>query len=135
MPSTTTGRLPGPTAALVVLAVLSVAFAAPARAADAPDVAAGHELFNKWCYGCHAASIKHGPDATLLGSVLAGTYTLQQRYQGSKPAALEERTDLTPALIDAVVRHGRNLMPRTRKTEISDAELAEISAYLTRARP
>jgi (+)-pinoresinol hydroxylase len=135
MPSITKGRLPAPTAALVALAVLSLGFAVSAGAADAPDVAAGHELFNKWCYGCHAASIKHGPDATLLGSVVAGTYTLQQRYQGSKPAALEQRTDLTPAFIDAVVRHGRNLMPRTRKTEISDAELAEISAYLTRARP
>jgi len=135
MPSFITGRLLAPAAALVALAVLNLTFTASAQAADASDVAAGHELFNKWCYGCHAASIKHGPDATLLGSVLAGTYTLQQRYQGSKPAALEERTDLTPAFIDAVVRHGRNLMPRSRKTEISDAELAQISAYLTRARP
>jgi mono/diheme cytochrome c family protein len=122
-------------ALMAALAALSLGFAAAVPAADTPDVAAGHELFSKWCYGCHAASIKHAPDATLLGSVVAGTYTLQQIYQGSKPAALEERTDLTPALIDVVVRHGRNLMPRTRKTEISDAELAQITAYLTRARP
>jgi (+)-pinoresinol hydroxylase len=132
MPRIAAGRLLALTA---VLAVLSLGLAQAVRAADAPDVATGHQLFDKWCYGCHAASIKHGPDATLLGSVVAGTYTLQQIYRGSKPAALEERTDLTPALIESVVRHGRNLMPRTRKTEISDAELAEISAYLTRARP
>jgi mono/diheme cytochrome c family protein len=121
--------------ALGLLSVLSVGFAGAAVSADAPDVAAGHALFDKWCYGCHAATIKHAPDATLLGSVVAGTYTLEQRYHGSKPAALEERTDLTPTLITSVVRHGLNLMPRTRKTEISDAELAEITAYLTRARP
>ena len=118
-----------------LLAVLGLGFSGAGLAADAPDVAAGHALFDKWCYGCHAASIKHGPDATLLGSVVAGTYTLEQRYHGSKPAALEERTDLTPTLITSVVRHGLNLMPRTRKTEISDVELAEITAYLTRPRP
>jgi (+)-pinoresinol hydroxylase len=118
-----------------LLAVLGLGFSGAGLAADAPDVAAGHALFDKWCYGCHAASIKHGPDATLLGSVVAGTYTLEQRYHGSKPAALEERTDLTPTLIASVVRHGLNLMPRTRKTEISDVELAEITAYLTRPRP
>lgn len=106
-----------------------------AVAANAPDAAHGHELFNKWCYGCHAASIKHAPDASLLNSVAAGTYTLQQRYQGSRPAALEQRTDLTAAFINVVVRHGLNLMPRTRKTEISDAELADIDAYLTQPKP
>jgi (+)-pinoresinol hydroxylase len=132
MPRITVGRLLALTA---VLAVLGLRFAPVARAAETSDVAAGHELFNKWCYGCHAASIKHAPDASLLGSVVAGTYTLQQRYHGTKPAALEERTDLTPTLIKSVVRHGLNLMPRTRKTEISDVELAEITAYLTRARP
>jgi mono/diheme cytochrome c family protein len=115
-----------------LLATFAMAFAGAVFAGDAPDAAVGHELFNKWCYGCHAASIKHAPDASLLASVVAGTYTLQQRYQGAKPAALEERTDLTPALIDSVVRRGRNLMPRTRKTEVSDAELADIVAYLTR---
>jgi (+)-pinoresinol hydroxylase len=114
-----------------VLATLVTAFAGGAVAGEAPSATQGHELFNKWCYGCHAASIKHAPDASLLGSVVAGTYTLQQRYQGTKPAALQERTDLTPALINAVVRHGLNLMPRTRKTEVSDAELADIVAYLT----
>jgi mono/diheme cytochrome c family protein len=120
-------------AALVLL--LGVAFARTGVADETPDVAAGHQLFNKWCYGCHAPSIKHAPDASLLNSVVAGTYTLQQRYQGSKPAALEERTDLAPALIQSVVRHGLNLMPRTRKTEVSDAELAQIVAYLTRRNP
>jgi (+)-pinoresinol hydroxylase len=122
-------------ALIAAMGALSLGFATAARAAEASDVAAGHQLFDKWCYGCHAAAIKHGPDATLLGSVVAGTYTLEQLYHGSKPAALEERTDLTPAFIEALVRHGRNLMPRTRKTEISDVELAAISAYLTRARP
>jgi (+)-pinoresinol hydroxylase len=120
---------------LGLLYAFALASAGPAPADEPANVTAGHEVFNKWCYGCHAPSIKHAPDASLLSSVVAGTYTLQQRYQGTKPAALEERTDLTPALIESVVRHGRYLMPRTRKTEVSDAELADVVAYLTRRNP
>lgn len=110
---------------------ITLTLAATTAEADGGDPAHGHEVFNKWCYGCHAASIKHAPDASLLNSVTAGTYTLGQRYQGSKPAALEQRTDLNAAYINLVVRRGLNLMPRTRKTEISDTELADIDAYLT----
>jgi (+)-pinoresinol hydroxylase len=47
---------------------------------------------------------------------------------------LEQRTDLTPALIKTVVRHGLFGMPITRKTEVSDAELEDVVAYLTRNR-
>jgi (+)-pinoresinol hydroxylase len=123
------------TITLGLLFALALSSAGPVPAEEPANVAAGHEVFNKWCYGCHAPSIKHAPDASLLGSVVAGTYTLDQRYHGTKPAALEERTDLTPALIESVVRHGRYLMPRTRKTEVSDAELADVVAYLTRRNP
>jgi hypothetical protein len=54
----------------------------------------------------------------------------------SKPAVLEERTDLTAPLIKQLVRNGVYLMPRFRKMEISDSELDAIAADLTRtARP
>jgi len=62
-------------------------------------------------------------------------FTLEQRYKGtSLPTALEERTDLDPAFIRAIVRGGLNGMPRARKTELSDDELAAIGAYLNRPR-
>ena len=49
---------------------------------------------------------------------------------GVKPAVLEQRTDLTPKMIETAVRNGVYFMPRFRKTEISDADLAAIIAYL-----
>jgi hypothetical protein len=48
----------------------------------------------------------------------------------SLPAVLEQRTDLVPDYIRAVVRGGLFGMPITRKTEISDADLEDIIAYL-----
>ena len=41
-------------------------------------------------------------------------------------------TDLTPQLIKMYVRNGITVMPTFRKTEISDADLDAIAAYLTR---
>ena len=62
----------------------------------------------------------------------AGSYRLQQRYKDTKPALLEERSDLTPELIRAVVRHGLPIMPPLRKTEVTDADLDAVIAHLTR---
>ena len=46
------------------------------------------------------------------------------------PAVLEQRTNLTPKMIETAVRNGLNFMPRFRKTEISNADLVAITAYL-----
>src|SRR6202034_1708258 len=73
------------------------------------------------CAVCHAAE----PDRP-------GTMSLQFKYAGRLPAALEQRTDLTPALVTYYVRHGIAMMPSFRKTELSDAQVAAIAAYLTR---
>ena len=48
------------------------------------------------------------------------------------PAQLEDRSDLTEELVVTLTRDGRNTMPNFRKTEISDAELAALVAYLVR---
>lgn len=101
-------------------------------AQDLSDVQRGHAVFDRWCADCHnrnPALEKNGD--SLVGRVFAGTYTLEQRYKGAEPAALEERTDLSPILIKTMVRNGLNMMPRSRKTEISDAELDALVAYLT----
>ena len=59
-----------------------------------------------------------------------GSLALQRKYRGNVPAILEQRSDLPPAYITQVVRHGISFMPSFRKTEISDADLALLAAYL-----
>jgi mono/diheme cytochrome c family protein len=97
-----------------------------ARGADSPPAAQqrGRQVFEHWCAPCHAP---------VSGNErLPGTSTLQSIYQGTKPAALEQRTDLTAAMVAFYVRHGDNAMPWFRRTEISDADLAALAAYLSR---
>ena len=103
-----------------LLLLWGLTFAAPTFAApDESQIERGHKVYDKWCFPCHG---------TGLGK--PGTESLRQR--GQKPAVLEERTDLTAPLIKIFVRHGVLFMPTFRKTEISDADLDAIAAYLTR---
>jgi (+)-pinoresinol hydroxylase len=100
--------------------------------AQPPSQTNGKAVFDKWCTPCHGAV---APKNVMFGTgALAGTSALAVKYKGKLPAVLEERTDLTPALIKNVVRHGLYGMPITRKTEVSDAELEDVVAYLTRNR-
>jgi mono/diheme cytochrome c family protein len=108
------------TATAILLFALSTVFAAQAFAApDESQIEQGHRVYQKWCYPCH------GP-----GTDKPGTMALAAR--GVKPAALEERTDLAAGAIKTFVRQGVYFMPTFRKTEISDADLDAIAAYLTR---
>ena len=77
----------------------------------------GREVYQKWCTPCHGTGL--GKPGT---SALAA--------HGAKPAVLEQRTDLTPKMVETAVRNGLNFMPRFRKTEISNADLAAIIDYL-----
>jgi mono/diheme cytochrome c family protein len=79
----------------------------------------GRQVFEYWCAPCHAAGPRH-----------PGTQALEALYKGEKPAALEQRTDLVPSLTQTFVRTGVSVMPPFRKTEISDADLTALSAYL-----
>jgi mono/diheme cytochrome c family protein len=103
---------------LVLATLIAVVSMQPVHADDS----VGHQVFTKWCAPCHS----RGPGNP-------GTAALAAVYKNSKPAALEDRTDLTPAFIKQAVRSGVNVMPYFRKTEISDAELDALSAYLSRA--
>jgi mono/diheme cytochrome c family protein len=117
---------------IVAVSLLSAASLALAQRPSESEIQRGQEVFEKWCAGCHdpdPALQNHGGE--LVGRVFAGTYLLEQRYHGSKPAALTQRTDLKAAYIRLTVRQGRNIMPRTRKTEVSDSDLDAIVAYLT----
>jgi mono/diheme cytochrome c family protein len=81
----------------------------------------GYVEYQKFCSECH------GP-----GVGKPGTLALADKYKGEKPALLEKRTDLTPAIVKIFVRNGITVMPFFRKTEISDADLDAIAAYLAR---
>ena len=83
---------------------------------------AGHRIFDKWCAPCHAPGPGH-----------PGTQALDTLYHGTKPGALEQRNDLTAPFISTIVRQGVYSMPFFRKTEIDDADLAALVAYLTRS--
>lgn len=102
-----------------LVGAVAAAAAIGAAAQDASTIARGREVYERWCAACHAPGPRH-----------PGTQALEALYRGAKPAALEERTDLVPALMEAFVRSGVSVMPPFRKTEISDAELAALAAYL-----
>src|SRR4029077_17847358 len=97
-----------------------------ALAADPAAANRGHDLFQIWCATCHA------PDPREDGSFLPGTESLQNNYKGSKPAALEQRDDLTTAYVEWVIRRGTRAMPLFRKTELSDQDMHDIAAYLAK---
>lgn len=86
--------------------------------AEKPVPSAGWKIFDKWCSGCHGTAER------------PGSMALQRKYQGALPAVLEQRSNLPPEYVSFVVRHGISFMPSFRKTEISDADLALLSAYL-----
>ena len=102
-----------------ITTLLAAAVGAAAYAEDAATVARGHKVFEDWCAACHAPGPRH-----------PGTQALDALYKGAKPGVLEQRTDLVPALTTTFVRSGVSVMPPFRKTEISDAELAALAAYL-----
>jgi mono/diheme cytochrome c family protein len=81
----------------------------------------GYVQYQSYCSMCHGEGVGK-----------PGTLALQAKYKGAVPALLDKRTDLTQALIKTYVRNGISIMPIFRKTEISDADLDAIAAYLTR---
>jgi mono/diheme cytochrome c family protein len=115
-------------AGLAVLLASSLAIAQPQVAADAPaapvdpSLADGRRLFQAHCSHCHSATPGR-----------PGTAALERRA-GKERSVLEDRTDLQPAYVDAVVRFGMNAMIPFRRTEISDSELQAIARWLARPR-
>ena len=100
--------------------------AAWSRTQAAPETAAspaerGAAVFNNWCSACHGRGPMNAP----------GTASLENKYQGSLPALLEDREDLTPELVEFYVRNGVATMPFFRPTELSDEDVAALAAYLT----
>ena len=109
------------TTALAALAIAPTVGAQDSAAEEAAQIERGKALYEYWCATCHGAGPGH-----------PGTQALDYRYQGALPGALAERPGLTPELVAVFVRNGISIMPFFRKTEINDAELADIGAYLSR---
>ena len=86
-------------------------------------LARGEQVYDYWCKACH------GPEP-----IKPGTAALQVKYQGSIPATLTERTDMTPEFVSLMVRQGISMMPFFRPTEISDPDLEALASFLTDAR-
>jgi mono/diheme cytochrome c family protein len=109
---------------LVVISALAGA-SLPSFAQDGAVLATGKGVFQHYCAPCHGAG--RGDDGAPM---LPGTQALQLKYRGQKPGLLEERSDLPASLIKTIVRNGIASMPPFRKTEVTDADLEAIAAYL-----
>ena len=106
------------TTRLAALASLFVSWGV--NAAAPPPPVAGEAVYTRWCVHCHSS-----------GRGNPGTDSLQVKYDGKVPAVLLERTDLPPEAVSLFVRQGVLSMPPFRKTEVTDAELAALSAYVS----
>jgi mono/diheme cytochrome c family protein len=88
-------------------------------ALSAEPAVSGQAVYEHWCAPCHAPGPGH-----------PGTQSLQLKYKGQLSAVLLERTDLAPVTVSTFVRQGVLLMAPFRKTEITDAQLGALSAYV-----
>ena len=80
----------------------------------------GEAVYEHWCAPCHAAGPGH-----------PGTQGLQIKYRDTDTnPVLVDRTDLTAEVVKVFVRQGVLSMAPFRKTEITDAELDALAAFL-----
>jgi mono/diheme cytochrome c family protein len=103
--------------ALCALAI-GAALALPAAATDNADKWTPQAFYADRCERCHGASGW-------------GTRTLARRVPAGQ-VELTRRTALPAAYIVYVVRHGAGSMPPFTPTELTDRQLAELSAWLAR---
>jgi mono/diheme cytochrome c family protein len=107
---------------VILLAATLLAVAASGRSIasdDATAIAAGARIYVLRCEGCHA------PPFT-------GFFMLERRL-GVAQANIAERGGMNAEYVKVVVRNGLNSMPHIPRGDISDAQLAQIIAYLNRA--
>jgi hypothetical protein len=110
-----------PLAILWLVELVTLATAAPAFAEDAPgDVARG-----KTAYERHLSRPGHA-----WGPFAPGAASLEVKYRGREPAALEDCTVRGLGML--VIRRGSQGMPFFRPPEVSNQDLLDIAAYLSR---
>lgn len=84
----------------------------------------GAAVFSNRCGACH-----------LAGGMGTNMLTKQRLAAGQPPESglLANRKDLTRTYVKAVVRRGKQAMPRLTRVEVTDAELDAIAGYLGKA--
>jgi (+)-pinoresinol hydroxylase len=112
----------------VAAMIVSLSLSAVASAQDADAAARGKAVFVLSCEACHGTAVGAGGRKQL-----PGTNALQIKYQGRVPAALEQRSDLSTPVLKQYLRNGSWSMPPFRKSELSDADIADIAAYLAQS--
>ena len=111
-----------PMRACISLACLVLFVASPARASAAESSirseqqVSGKQLFHARCGACHLAG--------------GGGTAILARRVGQGRSLLEDRKDLSPLYVRAVVRQGIGSMPWFTRTELPDADLNAIADYL-----
>ena len=108
---------------LELVVVVGLVVSSTAFAQNDAAMQKGNDAYQYWCATCHGAGPGH-----------PGTTALAAKYKGARPGLLEDRTDLSPQGIQFAVRRGISIMPFFRKTELTDADLEAVIAYLTRNR-
>ncbi len=78
----------------------------------------GKAVYERHCSHCHAP----GPDHP-------GTLQLSVT-RGEAFSVLEQRSDLTPDYIKAIVRHGLRTMPGFKPTTLTHQQLDALAGYL-----
>jgi mono/diheme cytochrome c family protein len=79
----------------------------------------GNEVFDHYCSSCHGSN--DGP----------GTMQLR-RTRGKDQALLTERTNLSIDYIEYVVRHGLRSMPPFVPSDLTEAKLKALVAFLVK---
>jgi mono/diheme cytochrome c family protein len=112
-------------AALLIVASATAVLAQEGRPAGGSSIERGDTKFQHTCAPCHGAGVGNDGHA-----MLPGTEALNIKYRGALPALLEERSDLDYETLKFYLRRGTFSMPPFRPTEVTDAEIADIAAYL-----
>ena len=100
-------------------ASLATTASAAVPSTSTAQAAAGAESFVRHCAACHAPGRSH-----------PGTLQLEMD-RGLDKAYLLARKDLIPDYVKIVVRNGYRSMPPFRISEIGDAELSRLAAYVS----
>jgi cytochrome c5 len=103
----------------IILMSFSVAALAILAMPAAGAEMTGREVFDHYCTYCHGSS--DGPGTIQLG-----------RTRGKDQALLTQRTNLSADYIEYVVRHGLRSMPPFVPSDLTEAKLKALVAFLAK---
>jgi mono/diheme cytochrome c family protein len=115
-----------PFVAIAAAGFFALVNAAAGDGDDQRPSAAGKVVYERVCAPCHGRGA--GTDGAAM---LPGAAALAAKYQGKLSPFLEDRSDLKADALKVFVRRGVGAMPMFRKTEITDAEIEAVAAYLS----